>query len=92
MNLFALLIQIVAVVAESVAASSRFAFPRWDVSSGRTGAVVVMNALIGRFLFFIYGVERRGCWHCASFRFGVSKTLVRADELATSFMLESPRE
>jgi hypothetical protein len=63
MSLFALFIQIVAIVAEPIAASPRFAFPLRYIAARRTRAVVVMNALMSWFLFFVHGIERTCCWH-----------------------------
>jgi hypothetical protein len=57
-RLLALHIQTVAIVTKPITASSLFAFPFGYVAPRRTRAVIVVDAVIFRFLGFVNGIER----------------------------------
>jgi hypothetical protein len=57
MKLATLGVELCAIIAQPVAAGSGFAFPCGYVSSRRTRAVVVMNALMRWFLGFVDRIE-----------------------------------
>jgi hypothetical protein len=58
-----LIVELLAVVAESISTCTVKPLARWYVTARRTIAVVVENAVGRRFLRLIHGMEARDCWH-----------------------------
>src|SRR5438874_2135139 len=79
----ALVVQAVAVFAQPVAVGARPTFIRRDVTTGRTGAVVVVDAMLLRLLHFIYGMEFRDAGHSRYLLTRLSNVCHAADLLAT---------